>query len=85
MKIGFVTGSYVTTHNNRLLPLSAIRKLSRNGLRGTLGHVGISFIHGAQQDLVAIYEALERPEEARRFRDELARAKMQNATIADTK
>ena len=33
--------------------------------------------------MVAIYEALERPEEARRFRDELARAKMQNANIAD--
>jgi hypothetical protein len=35
--------------------------------------------------LVAIYEAFKRPEEARGFRDELARAKMQNATIADPK
>jgi hypothetical protein len=41
--------------------------------------------HGAQQDLVAIYAAFKRPEEARGFRDELARAKMQNATVADPK
>jgi serine/threonine-protein kinase len=44
-----------------------------------------SFIQGAQQDLVTIYEALKRPQEAQKFRGELASANLQNANIASRK